>query len=156
MKKVYLFTPTEGRTEDINNYISAAANILRAMFENRGEEIEIVTNFNLEPAGTDADGERITKIRNCDNPLLYMSEEAALIDSCDYVARPDGRLGFAWSSLYDDCHYLIEDLHSINTIELDSDFLPNAPTIAGNRRRYTPVVFNRRDYSEMPSKTYWN
>ena len=141
MKKVYLFTPVEGRTEDINNYISAAANILRAMFENRGEEIEIVTNFNLEPAGTDADGERITKIRNCDRPLLYLSEEAALIDGCDYVAHPDSRLGFGnnWGALFEDCHYLIEELYNINAIELDSDFLPHAPGITGNKRRRIPL-----------------
>lgn len=128
MKKVYLFTPTEGRTEDINNYISAAANILKAMFENRGEEIEIITNFNLEPAGTDADGERITKIRNCDNPILYMSEELALLNGCDYVARPEHCLscGFGrWSeAVYNsDFRKLLDDRKA--TIDLDTDFLPH-------------------------------
>lgn len=148
MKKVYLFTPVEGRTEDINNYISAAANILRAMFENRGEEIEIVTNFNLEPAGTDADGERITKIRNCDNPILYMSEELALLNGCDYLARPEHYIacGFGkWSELlYEDG---LQDSLGCwkEIIDLDTDFLPHAPTNTGNRRRYIPVSFSCRE-----------
>lgn len=145
MKKVYLFTPVEGRTEDINNYISAAANILKAMFENRGEEIEIVTNFNLEPAGMDADGEKITKIRNCDNPLLYMSEELALINGCDYFARPDrySNCGFGkWSeTLYEGDFQ--EWLPSWKEeIDLDSDFLPHVSVNTGNRRRYTPLSMN--------------
>lgn len=147
MKKVYLFTPVEGRTEDINNYISAAANILRAMFENRGEDIEIVTNFNLEPAGTDADGERITKIRNCDNPILYMSEELALINGCDYIARPESCMscGFGkWSETFYEGDFQEWLTSCKEVIDLDSDFLPHVPVITGNRRRYTPIPINWR------------
>lgn len=97
------------------------------MFENVGEEIEIVTNFNLEPAGTDADGERITKIRNCDRPLLYLSEKLALIDACDYVARPEYYLacGFGkWSELLYESEFLEWMTCCKELICLDSDFLP--------------------------------
>jgi len=90
MKKVFIMTPIEINeevtTEKINTYIRKMSGAIKAILE---EDIEVVTNFFLEPVGVDKDGEKIMQVRNHNDEIAYMAEELAAIKECDYVAAPN-------------------------------------------------------------------
>ena len=82
MKKVFIMTPMlindDITSDDINTYIRKAEAII-------GEDIEVETNFFLEPIGTDKDGEAIMQVRNADDEIAYMAEELSAMEKCDYI-----------------------------------------------------------------------
>ena len=90
MKKVFIMTPIEINeevtTEKINTYIRKMSGAIKAILE---EDIEVVTNFFLEPVGVDKDGEKIMQVRNRNDEIAYMAEELAAIKECDYIAVPE-------------------------------------------------------------------
>ena len=102
MKKVFILTPMEinevATTEKINTYIRKMSGAVKAILD---EDIEIVTNFFLEPVGVDKDGEKIMQVRNSDDEIAYMAEELAAIKECDYIVAPDYISGAFWSCNYD-------------------------------------------------------
>lgn len=103
MKKVFIMTPIEINeevtTEKINTYIRKMSGAIKAILE---EDIEVVTNFFLEPVGVDKDGEKIMQVHNSNDEIVYMAEELAAIKDCDYIAVPE--IGYrdeeAWSCNY--------------------------------------------------------
>lgn len=109
MKKVFILTPMEINdcvtTEKINTYIRKMSGAIKAILE---EDIEVVTNFFLEPVGVDRDGEKIMQVRNRNDEIAYMAEELAAIKECDYIAAPDYVSNAFWS-----CNY--EILRNMNT-----------------------------------------
>lgn len=90
MKKVFIMTPIEINdcvtVEKINTYIRKMTGAIKAILE---EDIEVVTNFFLEPVGVDRDGEKIMQVRNHNDEIAYMAEELAAIETCDYIAVPE-------------------------------------------------------------------
>lgn len=86
MKKVFIMTPMlindTITSDDINTYIRKASGAAEAII---GEEIEVETNFFLEPVGTDKDGEVIMQVRNADDEIAYIAEELAAMEKCDYI-----------------------------------------------------------------------
>ena len=86
MKKVFIMTPMlindSITSDDINTYIRKASGAAEAII---GEEIEVETNFFLEPIGTDKDGEPIMQVRNADDEIAYMAEELSAMEKCDYI-----------------------------------------------------------------------
>jgi len=109
MKKVFIMTPMEINevitSEVINTYIRKAAGAAKAIID---EDIEVETNFFLEPIGTDKDGEPIMQVRNSTDEIAYMAEELSLMEKCDYIVTPayDDGIG-TWScsrALFRDFH----------------------------------------------------
>ena len=90
MKKVFIMTPIEINdcvtVEKINTYIRKMTGAVKAILE---EDIEVVTNFFLEPVGVDKDGEKIMQVHNRNDEIAYMAEELAAIKECDYIAIPE-------------------------------------------------------------------
>lgn len=106
MKKVFIMTPIEINeevtTEKINTYIRKMSGAIKAILD---EDIEVVTNFFLEPVGVDKDGEKIMQVRNRNDEIAYMAEELAAIETCDYIAVPEfisytGEIEELWSCNY--------------------------------------------------------
>lgn len=101
MKKVFIITPVKiddcVTVEKINTYIRKMSGAVKAILE---EDIEVVTNFFLEPVGVDKDGEKIMQVRNSNDEIVYMAEELAAIKDCDYIAVPDYVSTEAWSCNY--------------------------------------------------------
>lgn len=102
MKKVFIMTPMKltqkVNSEKINNYIRKAAEITKIIVE---DEIEVETNFFLEPVGKDKDGEDIMQIVNANDEIAYMHDELGLMKDCDYIVMPEC-LGYGdlWSRTY--------------------------------------------------------
>lgn len=90
MKKVFIMTPIEINdcvtVEKINTYIRKMTGAVKAILE---EDIEVVTNFFLEPVGVDKDGEKIMQIHNRNDEIAYMAEELAAVKECDYIVVPE-------------------------------------------------------------------
>lgn len=90
MKKVFIMTPIEVNeevtVEKINTYIRKMSGAIKAILE---DDIEVVTNFFLEPVGFDKDGEKIMQVHNHNDEIAYMAEELAAIKECDYIAASD-------------------------------------------------------------------
>lgn len=91
MKKIFVVTPFDMkyyRTETINNHVAQMASIARGYLQD--EEIEVHTNFFLEPTGeVDEDGTPVTALRNHDNMLQYTIEELEEIAKCDAIFKLD-------------------------------------------------------------------
>lgn len=91
MKKIFVVTPIDTRyfrTETVNNYVAQMASIARGYLQD--EEIEVHTNFFLEPTGeVDEDGTPVTALRNGDNMIQYMIEELEEIAKVDAVFKSD-------------------------------------------------------------------
>ena len=91
MKKIFVVTPFLAkyyRTETINNYVAQMASIARGYLQD--EEIEVHTNFFLEPTGeTEEDGTMLMCLRNSDNMLQYTIEELEEIAKCDAIFKLD-------------------------------------------------------------------
>ena len=89
MKKVFIMTPMEideyVTSEMVNTYIRKAAGAAKAIID---EDVEVETNFFLEPVGTDADGEPIMQVRKFNDEIAYMAEELQLMQNCEYIVLP--------------------------------------------------------------------
>ena len=95
MKKVFIMTPCRlmnYSVEEVNNYIAKAAEIAKVI---AGEDIDVNTNFFLEPVGTDKNGDAILGLRHEHDQLAYMAEEMAGMADADIIMLPNNFQSFS-------------------------------------------------------------
>lgn len=146
MKKVFIMTPMEIdeviTSEVVNTYIRKAAGAAKAIID---EDIEVETNFFLEPIGTDKDGEPIMQVRNSTDEIAYMAEEFSLMEKCDYIVMPayDEPIG-TWSSsrtIFRDFHLYLNERTvlklPIYLINSDKDYRCNRSVCFPRKSHYS-------------------